>query len=140
MFENRKDTLKFVGELAIVFLPAFTEELDRNHHRASPVHAALAALLVALPLALCAHLSKNKWNRMDWKALSLSVAVMAVTVLIKWRKIAPDFSAAAFLDLLRTVSWINASILVVYRLWEQAEGAGEESLSIGSEVSSSGST
>jgi hypothetical protein len=77
---------------------------------------------------------------MDWKALSLSVAVMAVTVLIKWRKIAPDFSAAAFLDLLRTVSWINASILVVYRLWEQAEGAGEESLSIGSEVSSSGST
>src|ERR1700722_12132647 len=67
MFENRKDTLKFVGELAIVFLPAFIEELDRNGHRASPVHAALAALLVALPLALCAHLSKNKWNRPDWK-------------------------------------------------------------------------
>jgi hypothetical protein len=140
MFENRKDTLKFVGELAIVFLPAFTEELDRNHHRASPVHAALAALLIALPLALCAHLSKNKWNRMDWKALCLFLAVTGLTVLIKWRKISPDFSSAAFLDLLKTASWINASILVVYRLWEQAEGSGEEFPSVGSEVSPSGST
>ncbi len=77
---------------------------------------------------------------MDWKALFLFLAVTALTVLIKWRKIAPDFSAAAFLDLLRTVSWINASILVVYRLWEQAEGAGEESPSISSEVSPSSST
>jgi len=134
MFEDRKDTLKFFGELAIVFLPTFTQELDQNHHRVSPLHAALAAFLIALPLALCAHLSKNKRNRMDWKALCLFLVVAALTVLFEWRKIATGFSSPVFLDLLKIASWINASILVIYRLWEQAEGSEEEFPSIDAEV------
>jgi hypothetical protein len=126
MFDNLTGAQRFLVDFAGAFFLAFIQELDRAHHRQSMLHVILTAFLFALPVALCAYFAKKDKKKFDWKAICLFFVTLSVCVLLEWRRTGPNFDSATFTEALKIASWVDASILVIHRLWQQAEGRREE--------------
>jgi hypothetical protein len=138
MFEDLKGAQRFLVDFAGAFFLAFIQELNRAHHRQSLPHVILTAFLFALPVAMCAYFSKKDKKKFEWKVICLFFVTLCVCVLLEWRRTGPNFDSATFVDSLKIASWVDSSILVVYRLWQRAEGHREEFPSADAAVSPPG--
>lgn len=126
MFETNKGRWKFVRELAVAFFGAFGAEMRQLHHGKTLIQVILAAFLIALPIALSAHLVRGEKKKFRWKECLLFLLVLAACIAFDWQRSGHSFDPATLDRTLMIAIWISAVVTAVAYLWRQAEGRDEQ--------------
>ena len=126
MFESKAAAKKFLRDFAIAFFPPFLSEMSKSHDAKGVTKAALSAFTFALPAALDARLMRGDKKKVRWRESSFFALIFGICLLVKWQKIGPHLNAATIYSALIVAAWISAMAMFAWRLWQQAEGSGEE--------------